>query len=117
TGTAVHIPGDDLDTDRIIPARFMKCVTFDCLGEFMFYDVRNDPTTGKKTDHNLNDPSFAGASIIETVAGTGNKEYSGDGGSALEADLNRPFGLGFDLEGNMYISDTFNGRIRKVKMN
>lgn len=55
--------------------------------------------------------------IIETVAGAGTKEYSGDGGPALEAELNRPFGLGFDLEGNMYISDTFNGRIRKVKMN
>ncbi len=64
TGTAVHIPGDDLDTDRIIPARFMKCVTFDGLGEFMFYDVRNDPTTGLKTNHNLNDARFTGASII-----------------------------------------------------
>ena len=30
----VHVPGDDIDTDRII--RFMKCVTFDGLGEFYF---------------------------------------------------------------------------------
>ena len=67
TGRAVFIPGADIDTDRIIPARFMKCVTFDGLGEFAFYDVRFNPDTGEKTDHPLNDPRFAGASIL--VAG------------------------------------------------
>ena len=40
TGRGVPIPGDDIDTDRIIPARFMKCVTFDGLGEFAFADAR-----------------------------------------------------------------------------
>jgi 3-isopropylmalate/(R)-2-methylmalate dehydratase small subunit len=67
TGRAVFIPGADIDTDRIIPARFMKCVTFDGLGEFAFYDVRFNPDTGEKTDHPLNDPRFDGASIL--VAG------------------------------------------------
>lgn len=67
TGRALHIPGADIDTDRIIPARFMKCVTFDGLGEFAFYDVRFNPTTGDKTDHPLNDPRFDGATIL--VAG------------------------------------------------
>jgi 3-isopropylmalate/(R)-2-methylmalate dehydratase small subunit len=67
TGRAVFIPGADIDTDRIIPARFMKCVTFDGLGEFAFYDVRFNSETGGKTDHPLNDPRFAGASIL--VAG------------------------------------------------
>lgn len=67
TGTAVFIPGADIDTDRIIPARFMKCVTFDGLGEFAFYDVRFNSETGEKTDHPLNDPRFDGASIL--VAG------------------------------------------------
>ena len=66
TGRAVFIPGADIDTDRIIPARFMKCVTFDGLGEFAFYDVRFDEH-GNKTDHPLNDPRFEGASIL--VAG------------------------------------------------
>jgi hypothetical protein len=40
TGRGVPVPGDDIDTDRIIPARFMKCVTFDGLGEYAFYDAR-----------------------------------------------------------------------------
>ena len=67
SGTAVPIPGADIDTDRIIPARFMKCVTFDGLGEYAFYDVRFDPESGEKTDHPLNDERFDGASIL--VAG------------------------------------------------
>ncbi len=64
TGRAVHVPGADIDTDRIIPARFMKCVTFEGLGEHAFHDVRFDPETGEKTRHPLNDPRFAGASIL-----------------------------------------------------
>lgn len=63
TGTAVHVPGSDIDTDRIIPARFMKCVTFDGLGEYAFYDVRFDKD-GNPTGHPLDDPRFQGASIL-----------------------------------------------------
>jgi 3-isopropylmalate/(R)-2-methylmalate dehydratase small subunit len=63
SGTAVRVPGDDIDTDRIIPARFMKCITFDGLGEFMFYDVRKKED-GSDKEHPLNDPRFAGASIL-----------------------------------------------------
>lgn len=62
-GRAVEVPGDDIDTDRIIPARFMKCVTFDGLGEYLFHDVRFDDD-GNKKDHNLNDPRYSGASIM-----------------------------------------------------
>ena len=64
SGRAVFIPGADIDTDRIIPARFMKCVTFDGLGEFAFYDVRFNPDTGEKTEHPLNDPRFDDATIL-----------------------------------------------------
>jgi 3-isopropylmalate/(R)-2-methylmalate dehydratase small subunit len=64
SGTGVFIPGADIDTDRIIPARFMKCVTFDGLGEFAFYDVRFDSETGEKTKHPLNDERFKDASIL-----------------------------------------------------
>jgi 3-isopropylmalate/(R)-2-methylmalate dehydratase small subunit len=63
TGTGVYVPGSDIDTDRIIPARFMKCVTFDGLGEFAFYDARFDKD-GKSTGHPLDNPRFKGAGIL-----------------------------------------------------
>jgi 3-isopropylmalate/(R)-2-methylmalate dehydratase small subunit len=63
SGRGVYVPGSDIDTDRIIPARFMKCVTFDGLGEFAFYDVRFDKD-GKPTGHPLDDPRFKGASVL-----------------------------------------------------
>ncbi len=63
TGTAVYLPGADIDTDRIIPARYLKCVTFDDLADKHFYDVRYD-TGGNPTGHPLDDPRFKGASIM-----------------------------------------------------
>jgi 3-isopropylmalate/(R)-2-methylmalate dehydratase small subunit len=66
SGRAVHVPGEDIDTDRIVPARFLKCVTFDGLGENLFRDVRF-AEDGKKLDHPLNDARYAGATIL--VAG------------------------------------------------
>ena len=63
TGKAVYVAGDDIDTDRIIPARFMKCVTFDGLGEYLFHDVRFDEE-GNKKNHSLNDERFSGSSIM-----------------------------------------------------
>ncbi len=69
-GTAVYVPGQDIDTDRIIPARFMKCVTFDGLGEFAFYDVRKN-ADGSDKAHPLNDARFKGASILLSGANFG----------------------------------------------
>ncbi len=63
TGSAIYVPGDDIDTDRIIPARFMKCVTFDGLGEYLFHDVRFDDQ-GSQKDHALNDVRFSNSSIM-----------------------------------------------------
>jgi 3-isopropylmalate/(R)-2-methylmalate dehydratase small subunit len=71
TGRAVPVVGNDIDTDRIIPARFMKCVTFDGLGEFLFNDVRNDPKTGETTDHPLNQARFKRATILLSGANFG----------------------------------------------
>ena len=69
-GKGVYVPGNDIDTDRIIPARFMKCVTFDGLGEYLFYDVRFDEN-GEKKDHSLNNPVFSQASIMISDANFG----------------------------------------------
>ena len=54
------------------------------------------------------------AGIISTVAGTGTAGYSGDGGQATGATLYRPAEIAFDTNGNMYIADEYNNRIRKV---
>jgi len=63
SGTGIVVRGNDIDTDQIIPARFMKVVTFDGLGEYAFYDVRYDESRNKK-DHPFNDPKYAGASVL-----------------------------------------------------
>jgi 3-isopropylmalate/(R)-2-methylmalate dehydratase small subunit len=62
-GRAVPVEGDDIDTDRIIPARYMRCVTFDGLGEFLFRDIRQTQD-GKSTNHTIDQAKFKGATIL-----------------------------------------------------
>ena len=62
-GRAVPIEGDDIDTDRIIPARYMRCVTFDGLGEFLFRDIRQTPE-GQSKNHPIDQPKFKGSTIL-----------------------------------------------------
>ena len=62
-GRGIPVPGNDMDTDRIIPARFMKCVTFDGLGEYAFHDARFDEE-GNAKEHPFNDPRYKGAGIM-----------------------------------------------------
>lgn len=69
-GRGVYVPGNDIDTDRIIPARFMKCVTFDGLGEFLFYDVRKN-ADGSDRAHPLNEARFKGATVLLSGANFG----------------------------------------------
>ncbi|MBV9947927.1 MAG: hypothetical protein JOZ69_13825, partial [Myxococcales bacterium] len=51
---------------------------------------------------------------IGTVAGTGRPGDRGDGGSAALAELNMPFDVAFDAQGNLFLSDTSNHRVRRV---
>lgn len=62
SGKAIAVMGDDIDTDRIIPARFLRCVTFDGLGEHAFADDRTQ-SDGK---HPFDNPQHQGASILVT---------------------------------------------------
>lgn len=59
-GSACVVRGDDVDTDRIIPARFMKVVTFDDMGRHAFEDARK----AAKGKHPLDDPRYSGAEIL-----------------------------------------------------
>ena len=52
--------------------------------------------------------------MITTVAGNGTRGFGGDGASALEAELDRPRGIVFDTNDNLFIADIFNHRIRSV---
>lgn len=63
SGTAVPIRGNDIDTDRIIPARYLKEVTFARMGEYPFFDERFD-AAGNLKAHPFNDPKYKGAAIL-----------------------------------------------------
>ncbi len=63
TGRAVSVPGDDIDTDRIIPARFLMCVTFDGLRDRAFEDDRQAAKQRGEL-HPFDDPAFAEAEIL-----------------------------------------------------
>ncbi len=63
TGRGVPVIGDDIDTDRIIPARYLKEITFSRMGEYPFYDERFN-ADGSMKDHPFNKEEFVGASIL-----------------------------------------------------
>lgn len=70
SGTGLVVRGNDLDTDRIVPARYLKEVTFDRMGEYPFFDERFDESGNPKA-HPFNDPRYRGASILFVNANFG----------------------------------------------
>jgi uncharacterized protein (TIGR03437 family) len=79
-------------------------LAFDAAGNLYIADSRN---------HKVRKVTPGG--IITTVAGNGKAGFSGDGGKAVDAQLQQPTGLAVDAAGNLYIADTNNNRIRKVE--
>lgn len=59
TGRGIPVTGTDIDTDRIIPARFLKAVVFDGLGEHAFEDAKK-----QNPEHPFNSPAYRGASVL-----------------------------------------------------
>ena len=59
TGRGIPLPGNDIDTDRVIPARFLKEVTFETMGEHVFEDARK-----QNPEHPFNSPAYRGASVL-----------------------------------------------------
>ncbi len=63
SGTAIPLRGNDIDTDRILPARYLKETTFARMGEYPFFDERFD-SAGRLKPHPFNDPKYKGASLL-----------------------------------------------------
>ncbi len=62
-GRGIVVSGNDIDTDQVIPARYMKEVTFEGIEKYAFYDLRYDPE-GNKKEHPFNDEKYKGANIL-----------------------------------------------------
>jgi len=70
SGTGIPVRGNDIDTDQIIPARYLKAITFDGLGEFAFYDLRFDDD-GEEKDHPFNEEQYRDANVLAVNANFG----------------------------------------------
>jgi sugar lactone lactonase YvrE len=77
---------------------------FDRAGNLYFSDTFNNRI--RRVD--------AKTGVITTIAGNGDKGFSGDGGPATDAALNEPYGVVVDRDGNLYIADRLNRRVRRV---
>lgn len=102
TGTAGSAGDGGLATSASLYAPYDVCL--DTSGNIYIADVSNNKIR-KIT---------ASSGVITTIAGTGTPGFSGDGGAATSAKLYQPFSVAVDASGNVYIADTYNGRIRKI---
>jgi len=64
SGSGILVEGHSINTDLIIPARYLKCLTWETLGNYAFQDKRYDVQTGEQLDHTFNEPQYEGASIL-----------------------------------------------------
>ena len=71
SGRAVPLRGDNIDTDRIIPARYLRSVSFEGLEEHLFADDRAQADAAAPGSHPLSNPRFTGASILVVNANFG----------------------------------------------
>jgi len=100
TSTVVPLPIENVDTDQIIPARFLKATDKNGFGDNLFADWRYNKDGSPKTDFVLNDPAFAGSSIL--VAG---KNFGS--GSSREHAARAISGYGFKVVVSSFFADIF----------
>lgn len=109
TGVISTIAGGGSSEGDAIPATNAKLVptglSLDSAGNLLISDSSSN--TVRRVDRKTG--------LISTVAGNGTADFSGDGGSAVQASLNFPTGLATDGDGNLYIADRRNDAIRVVK--
>jgi DNA-binding beta-propeller fold protein YncE len=79
-------------------------VAFDSAGNLFFSDTFNRRI--RRVD--------AGSGVITTIAGNGEAGYGGDGGPAIQASMNEPYGIAIDRAGNIFVADRLNRRIRRI---
>jgi 3-isopropylmalate/(R)-2-methylmalate dehydratase small subunit len=70
-GTAVPLAGDNIDTDRIIPARYLRSVSFEGLEQHLFADDREQADAQAPGTHPFSNPAYAGAAILIVNANFG----------------------------------------------
>ena len=70
-GTAIPLRGDDIDTDRIIPARFLKSISFEGLESHLFEDDRQQMDAADGPRHPVSNPIYAGAAVMLVNANFG----------------------------------------------
>ena len=71
TGSALPLPGDNIDTDRIIPARYLKSVSFEGLEQYLFIDDRAQVAALGGAPHTFADPRYNNAAILVVNANFG----------------------------------------------
>ena len=85
------------------PLLLPSAIAYDAAGDLFFVDTNRNQAF---------EVSLAGG--LTTIAGTGTQGFSGDNGSAINAELNAPQGIAVDPSGTIYIADTGNHRIRSI---
>lgn len=101
TSTCVPLPIENVDTDQIIPARFLKATTREGFGDNLFYDWRYDKSGNKVADFVLNNPTYSGEVL---VAG---KNFGS--GSSREHAAWAVGGYGFKVVVSSFFADIFKG--------
>lgn len=79
---------------------------FDAAGDLYFVEMQN--AVVRKVDMK--------SGVISTIAGTGEPGFSGDGGPAIAAQFNQPHSIAFDADGDLYVADIRNNRVRRIDM-